>query len=106
MIAVGDVVAPKRRGSDLDALLVERVDPVAPALDEPLNRFALRWPTLVRGRFFTFVGTLDPAREVDEGKVLERGKAEHLSKAPASTAVAADLTVEEDQVRERHLDHL
>lgn len=105
MVSIGDVVAAERRGLDLDALFVERVDSVATAIDEPVDRFALSGPPLMRGLVLAFVGALDLIREMNEGQVLECGKAEHFTKAPLPAAVAADLAMKKDQVCERHLDH-
>jgi len=70
MVAISDVVAAKGGGSELDAFFVERVDPSASLLDEPVDSFALRWPTFMGGDVLALVCAFDLAGEVNEGQFL------------------------------------
>ena len=106
MIPVGDRVGAKWRRTHFDAVFINRIDPVATLLDEPLDRFALCRPTLVRGNVAAFVCTFDAIREVQERKVQQRWETEHGAEAPLPTSVTADLAVVDDQACARHRDQL
>ena len=106
MVTIRDGVALKRGGLDLDTAVVDRVDRVAALIDEPLESFALRRPSLVAWNLLAFVSTFHATGEVNERQVEQRWKAEHGAKTPLTTVMATDLTVVDHEAPDRHGDRV
>lgn len=96
MIPIRDVVAVVWRVSNLDALLVELIDPVTSPIHEPAEGLPLCRPPRVRRHFRVFIRALDLVGQLEERQVVKRAKTKNVAKTPPPVSMEAYLAVVQD----------